>query len=444
MSSSRRALLFAALCTPLLAALFAPLLTTFVRAEKPTDPRSTSRNDSRSTSSDTAEDIPNKIGGKTYDEWKKDLEHKDPSVRSNTIRVIPSFGVKAESAVPILVARTHDQDASCRVKAVIAFQFMAIRGTDRVRVVKALGERISSDPQAIVRYEAAKALRRFGPDGREVVADLVRGVGDSGTYELREACIIALIVAGVDPTKGPDVRVTDALILRSKAGIEPTTQVRLEAIIALGAMGRPQDPKKLAQVFGALKQNFLSPNKIIKIWAHVSVMALEDKVDKTYLKTIADYLKDPERDIRVQAVTALGALKDKAQDYLPDMLKLFRAREDSEVVIAASQALGHMGNKGPRVLQALINQTEKTDVKDVPIILAAASALAQLAPEDAEVVAALQKVRSGGLLTLQQKETLRLAIEDGKKAKIDDTKPKARIENPKLNTGATGRPNKTR
>ncbi len=357
----------------------------------------------------------------------KDLYHTDPSVRSNAIRVIPSFGVKAEKAVPRLVEITHDRDASPRVKTVIAFQYMAIRGTDRSRVVEALGKRISSDTNSIVRFEAARALRRFGPDGCAVVADLVRGVGDGSTYELRSACIIALIVAGVDSEKGPDTRVTDALILRTKAGIEPTTQVRLEAIIALGAMGRPHDPRKLAQVLSALKENFPSSNKVIRIWSHVSIMALEDKVDKNYLKIIADYLKDRERDIRVQAVTALGALQSKSQDYLPNILDLFRAKDDVEVLSAACSALGHIGNRGPRVLRVLINQTEKTGTENHPLILAAASALAQLASTDAEAVAALDKVLARDDLTRQQKDTLRLAIEEGKKAKMDDdTKPKAR------------------
>jgi hypothetical protein len=438
MSSSRRALLLAALCTPLLAAS--------LRAEKPSD----SRSNSRLNTGETMPEIPNKIGGKTYDDWRKDLDHRDPSVRAAAIRVIPSFGIKAETAVPRLAEiATRDPDASPRAKAVIAFQYMAIRGTDRQRVVEALGTIISHDGQAIVRYEAARALTRFGADGREVVADLVRGVGDRSTFELREACIMALIVAGVDPKKGPDARVTDALILRSKAGIEPTAQVRLEAIIALGAMGRPQNPAKLNQVYGALEQN-CSPqqNKVIRIWAHVSIMALKDTVDKKYLDIIAKYLDPKEtRETRVQAVTALGALQSKSQDYLPNILNLFRVREDEEVMIAACKALGNMGNRGPRVIQTLVNQTEKTGIENVPIVVAAASALAKLGVTDAEATAALNKLlQEGGILNTQQKATLRLAIEDGKKARIDDdAKPKkARTEERKLNTGVTGAPKKTR
>ena len=184
---------------------------------------------------------------------------------------------------------------------------MGIRDTDIIRVVKALGERISSDTQAIVRYEAAQALTRFGPDTREVVADLVRGVGDTSTWELRHACIVALIVAGVDPKKGPDERVTDALLLRTQTFYEPTVQVRLESIMARGRMGRPQNPKKLQQVLAALKSptNYNSQNKTIRIWSHVSLMALEDKVNDKYLQVVADYLTD--REARHQGASGDGA-----------------------------------------------------------------------------------------------------------------------------------------
>ncbi len=205
--------------------------------ENKNDSKSSSRNDSQSTSSDdvTRPRIPTEIGGKTYAQWKADLIHPDPSVRANAISVIPGFREDAMDAIPLIVDRTRDKDASPRVKAVLAIKIMGIRDTDIIRVVKALGERISSDTQAIVRYEAAQALTRFGPDTREVVADLVRGVGDTSTWELRHACIVALIVAGVDPKKGPDERVTDALLLRTQTFYEPTVQVRLESIMARAA-----------------------------------------------------------------------------------------------------------------------------------------------------------------------------------------------------------------
>src|SRR6516162_5319642 len=149
MSSSRRDLLLAALCSPLLAAT--------LRAEKPDGGRLINNNDSRQKypSQETKIPIPREIGGKTYKEWEKDLTHPDPSVRATAISVIPGFREDAMGAIHLLVDRTRDKDASPRVKAVLALKFMGINGADRERVVKALGERIATDTQAIVRYEAA-------------------------------------------------------------------------------------------------------------------------------------------------------------------------------------------------------------------------------------------------------------------------------------------------
>lgn len=418
MSSSK--VVIAGLCTLCLA------LT--VRAEDRNDSRSTSRNDSRSTrnTDDNVPPIPREIGGRTYDQWAKDLKHPDPSVRARAISVIPGFREKAMDLVPLLIERTRDKDASPRVKAVLAFKFMGVHAVHIPDVVKALGERIGSDSQAIVRYEAAQALTRFGPDARAAVVELVKGVGDGSTWELRSACIHVLILAGVDPKAGPDLRVTDSLLLRANSFYEPTRQVRLEAIIALGAMGRPQDPKKYAQVVAALKsqQNFNSADKVIRIWSHVSLMALDDKVNDKYLDTIVKYLKDPERDIREQAVMALGALQERSHDYIPNLCQLLKTEKESPVILAICRSLGRMGDKGDRVLQALIRVTRKDDAESTSAVLAACAALANIGVANAEVMEALNKVLDHKSLDARAKEEVRKDMVDVRKPKdLDKKKP---------------------
>jgi HEAT repeat protein len=417
-----------------LTALCALLLALPLLAENRNDSRSKSRNDSQSssTSDETAPPIPREVGGKTYEDWMKDLSHADPSIRANAISMIPFFREKAMGAIPLIVERMHDKDASPRVKAVLAIKIMGIRETDRTRVVKALGERISTDTQAIVRYEAAIALRRFGPDGQEVTADLVKGIGDASTWELRSACIHALIVAGVDPKKGPDTRVIDALLLRTNTFYETTFKVRLEAIIALGALGRPQNPEKLRQVLATLKSpaNYNSQNKTIRIWSHVSLMALEEKVNAKYLQTVADYLKDREADVRAQAVMALGALEDKAHEHVGDICRMLQYEKEPAVRGTTCEALGRMGDRSPRVLRALIRQTEWDDTENVSVVLSACGALAQLRVPDADVMEALNKVLDHKSLDLRAKNIVRDAIKDIQKPR-DLTKKRKPQDTPK-------------
>jgi HEAT repeat protein len=376
--------------------------------------------------------IPREIGGKTYEDWKRDLTHDDPSVRANAISVIAGFREKAMECVPLLIARTRDKDASPRVKAVLALKFMGINGADRERVVKALGERIANDTQAIVRYEAAQALTRFGTDGQAVVGDLVKGLGDSSTWELRHACIIALIVAGVDEKKGPDPRVTEALLPRTKPYYEPSRQVRLEAIIALGAMGRPHAPKQLQMVISALNEHKNSTDIGIKIWTHVSLMALEDKVKDKELEMIVKYLDDRNRDIRVQAVTALGAMQKKANKHVSDICNMLRREKEPMVQSAACSSLARMGDKSDRVLQALIRLTELDDTETISVVMSACNALAQLHVANAEVMAALNKVLDHKSLNGQQRDVVRKAIEQIQKPVVEDEKPK---DKPKVEKG---------
>lgn len=398
-------------------------LALVARTDPPNDNRPSRKNNDDLIPSQS---IPREIGGKTYEQWKGELKHADPSVRANAITVMPFFREGAVDSIPTIVDRTHDQDASPRVKAVLALSMMVIRDTDRSKVVEALGTRISKDTQAIVRYEAAKALIRFkSEEVRRVVGDLVHGIGDTSTWELRQACIRALILAGVDEKTGPDARVTDALILRTKPLYEPTVQVRLEAIMALGAQGRPQDPNKLRVVYGALKENYTSRNIPIKIWSHVSVMALEDKVNDKDLGMIADYLKHEDRDVRYHALRALGALQGKSHEYIGRILETLQRERETSVQQAGCSALGQMGDKGGRVIRTLIHFTESDKRESVPVVLEACRALAQLGANTPEVMEAMNKVLEHRSMDMQTQFIVKQYIEEAKKPKeVADKKPK--------------------
>jgi HEAT repeat protein len=283
------------------------------------------------------------IDGKTYEQWKADLTHPDPSARGLAIKVLPRFGVRAADAVPLLIERTNDQDDVIRIHAILALRDIHIRGTDRVRVVRALGVRVSHDTQSIIRYEAARLLNRFGTDAREALADLVKGTEDTRSWEIREACIEALIAGGSDKQQGPDPRVTDALLLRLDVKSEPAMLVRMQAAHALGALGPPLNAKKLEQVRTALKAQVNIPNKSMRIWSRASLMALDKEVNEGDLKAILGYLDDKESDVRAQAVTALGSLEGKAHNSLAAIDRLTQQEKEFRVLAAACRALERMG-----------------------------------------------------------------------------------------------------
>jgi HEAT repeat protein len=270
-----------------------------------------------------------------------------------------------------------------------------------------------------------QTLTRFGHligDERTVIMDLKANVSSPATWEVRHMAILSLIVAGVDEKKGPDERVTEALVQRAIAVNEPADQVRLEAIMALGAMGRPQAPKMLDYVVKNLRtrpENFNSRNKAIKMWTHVALMALEDKVYEKELAAIADNLKDEEAAIRSQAVACLGALEDKAHKYVPEICKMLANEKDNNVKIAAAQALGHMKTKGDTVITPLLKMMKEDSRDNVSVILAACAALASLQANTPDVLAAMNKVKTYGSLEKYQKDLVDKYIDEIEHPKKD-------------------------
>jgi HEAT repeat protein len=412
-------------------------------AEKPTDNR-TIRTDSRST--DPSQEYKPRIkdiGGRTLEQWVKDLKHPDPTHRSRAVVAIVQFGEEASQYIPDLVKLLHDPDASPRIKTIVALRMMYIPKAHRSLVIKELGRcLVSLTSQSIHRYEAVKTLMNFGPlvdDEREVIMDLVQNLASPSTYELRSLCIDALLTAGPDPKNGPDARVTDALILRATPSREPAEEVRYKAVMALGALGRPQKLENLTKVINILKTpaNYRSPNKVIRIWSHVGLMALDDKlISDKELKAIAENLKDPDSVIKANAAIALGALRDKAHAYVGDICAMAKREKDPMVRMAVAQSLARMGNKGQNVIKTLVSIVEDADRKNVSAALAACSALKELGVNDAQVTQSLETLAKQPSLEDYQKEMIKqiiVAIKNPLKKPLKDAAkvPKEGVAQPK-------------
>jgi HEAT repeat protein len=395
------------------------------------------------------DNIPSQVGGKSLEQWRKDLTNQDPSVRAAAVLAVPNFGPGAGKVVADLLPLLRDRDCSPRAKVAKVLEVIRpfVSPADKTRVIHALGRAIQYDDQLIIRYQAAVAYKAYCPinhaikEEHETIYNLVSNVGliQSSTFELRDACIEALILAGVDQKVGPDPRVTAALIRRADFQNEPTTQVRLKAIMGLGAMGRPQSPGDYQKVMDVLKspKNYKSTHPTVRIWSHVAIIALDEKADKKDLDTIAGFLQDRTAEVKYQAVTALGALEDKAQAYVPnlcDMVLRPRGEDDPQVLAGIAISLGRMDNKGARVKKALVQMTEHDDQKFAGVVMEACKALALLGLNDGEASNAIKKALEHRSLNAYQKALLQAEIENASKAK----KP-VKIATPKKNDPAIGR-----
>jgi HEAT repeat protein len=403
-------LIFCLLCTHLFARA----------AERPNDSRANNESGSSGALQRANTGYTKEWGGKSIHQWTKDLRHPDPTYRVAAVLAILNFKQAADALPDVITRLYEDGDASVRVKAAILPRMVPHHETDRIRIIRGLAHAISHDPQSVVRYEAAVSLQAFCPlnfevkEERDVLQDLVKGLHSTSTYELREVCIDTLIKARVDPKNGPDKQVTEALIMHANHLNEAATRVRVKAIMALGAQGRPQDPRLWQNVLNVLKMpaNFQSRNPSVRIWAHVAVIALEEKVNKKDLDTIAGYLKEREAAVRLEAVTALGALEEKSQDYVGNILDMLKREEIPAVKAAAALALGRMKNTGPSVLGTLIRLTEEDSRESLGVVLSACQAFVLLGANNAEVMRAMDKVLEHKSLENYQKDWVRKMIEE--------------------------------
>jgi HEAT repeat protein len=298
------------------------------------------------------------IEGKNLQDWIKDLRHEDPSVREKAIRAIILFGPQATIAVPDLVDRCLDPDASPRVRAVIALTVIDIQDKDRSRVIEALNRRlIEDDPQGIIRYHASLALTRFGDEAKAAIPGLVKAVSERSSFDTRRIAIVALRKIARDHKNGPDPRATNALLERLVAGVEPAMEVKIEAMVGLGVMGRPADKALLKKVETTLEAYKNSQNKLLSIWAWYGLMA-HAEVDEKGLDAISNNAKSREAGIRVHTATALGTIGSKARTHVEVVTKMLDDK-DGGVFVAACGALVNIG--GEKAKKALTDIAEAKD-----------------------------------------------------------------------------------
>ena len=290
------------------------------------------------------------VEGKNLGQWVKDLGSGDASHREEAIRAVVLFpGPHSGDVITSLLARCQDRDSSVRVRATMALTILEVRKEEILRIVKAMGERLTTDGQVIVRFHAAVCLLRFGEDSKDALSALLKGAEDPSSFEIRRLCLRVLESCGhlnVPTPQGqyppPDPRVT-TVILRSLA--DPTSQVRLEAVIALGSMGLSNDPSLQDRTRRALASDMMrDPDRTVVIWSLVSTMAL-DKPTEDGVKKIKAFLHSTDQRVRIQAIKALGVIGNRVKTVVPSLVELLDDK-DPIIVVQACTALAALGAKG--------------------------------------------------------------------------------------------------
>jgi HEAT repeat protein len=311
-----------------------------------------------------AQDEIREIGGKTLKQWIAEISHPDPGVRENAIHAVVYFGKDAREAGKALIRELNDYDPSLRVNAAIAIGLIGLEVSDLEAGVKALGRLLANDSQAIVRLQAAVALGNIGPDAEAALPQITGAIRDTyNSWEVRRIATAALRSVAYNSKKGPDGRALKALL---GALNDSCTQVRMEALRSIIALGPPWVPKNNTQppdevqrqnetlrqtMKTALDRHSKSPDKIQSIWALVALMRV-DKITEKHLLTISYLIKSPDLSVRVNAANALEAIGEGAASRVSDLIAALNDKEVGMVVAAAS-ALGAMGEAAQKAVPAL-------------------------------------------------------------------------------------------
>jgi HEAT repeat protein len=321
------------------------------------------------------------IGGKTLEEWIKEISSKDRSRGENAIRTVIGFGPdRAYAAVPALLAelktRSVEVDVSIRVNAVIMLGNILALGAAEKPDPEVINEAVKvltfflyppNESQSIVRYRAAEALGRIGPRSKPAIPRLLTMLHDKMTWETRRAAAIALgyIALDRDGKKGPPADVVKGLYT---ALTDKSFQVRLAAIQSMTFIGTPASTTEKDRdtfVKHLEKATGEKEDPTVRIWAHMAVMSITHKMSPEQVKAICDMLKHREVAVRLEAAGALficgsSAFNDDSQVKERNVLRnaispLMRGLYDKEPVVALKcmVALASMKNEAKKAIPNL-------------------------------------------------------------------------------------------
>ena len=311
---------------------------------------------------------PKEVGGKTLAQWIAEIRNNpDPSMQETAMGVVPYFGTKAGSrprarcpAAQHGVPR-HRLPGPCHPGP-------GRHRRKRQRRGRGQGGAPPSCTRSTTRDSRSALPCHRGPGGVRIPGESSdpepgHRTQDPNSWELRQAAIASLrTIASGDSTAPPDGRAVVAIANRLLGETwDKTAQVRVAAVMSLGAMGRPVQFDHFLLSKQALTKATKDPDKSVQIWAQVALMAV-DRITKEGLAAVAWHLGAKEKDgmAKVTAMRALEAMGKEARPRIGDIIDLV---DDSDPLIAATaiDVLGQLGSVARDAVPALRKVMEKKD-----------------------------------------------------------------------------------
>jgi HEAT repeat protein len=294
---------------------------------------------------------------------EKSLGDEEAKVRQAAAQALSSHGRAAAAAEPALRKALADSDGTVRIQAASALRSICADIKEAVAVLA----RLLEDEAPGVRAGAARALGGIGPDGREAVPALARLLRDGDTFVRRSA-------ASALGAIGPDARET----IPALAGLLGDRDMSWDSSAALGRIGPAAIP--------ALTAALGSKDSEVRANA-VGALGAMGRPAKERIPAIAELLaKDPEHRVRRAAAAALGRVALGERTAVFALLKVLDEKEEGieeKVASVRGSALEALGYMGASAVPALVEALAEPDVRmrmHAAAMLAGSGAASQAVP----------------------------------------------------------------
>jgi HEAT repeat protein len=333
------------------------------------------------------------------------LKEKDASVRTAAAEALAELAPRTRSAALALTkALRDDADEKVRASAAFALGCVAVEAPDsevgHADVVAALAKTVRGDEAGEVRWWAARALRRFGPDAKAAIPELKAEL--KGEKYARRAALDALAHMGpvavpalCEALKGVKTADLRCDIMWRLGNMGPaareavstlrellegdTYQDRSAAAVALLRIAGKFEAKAVAKTLGELAVLGVLPsgNAIAEVLTELGPDA------KVLLPALLAGSK--EHGVSRDALWLIGRLGPDARDVLPSVKGLVGEGGAGADVAYALWRLGEKREAVNGLLKRWDNPTEEDRKHDM------ACTLADFGPDAAEAVSRLKK-----------------------------------------------------
>lgn len=258
----------------------------------------------------------------------EDQQHK--------LRVPAAFAlgnIRAAAAAPVLTKVIQEEDEKeSKLPLVAAGALMLIEEPQEGAHLKlALPKLIAAlaDKSAVIRREAAAALRQIGPPAASAAPALIQGLKDPNPA-VCVSCLWALTAVAPEDA-APAIAPQIGALLSS-----PSPQVRYTACYAAGTLGPDANA-----VVPSLEKNLQDPDQFLQIasaWALMRIRPEKPEIVEECLDPLIRGLSLPDPRVRAEAATSLGLSGPAAQRAIPALTELTHDPEET-VRKAATSAL---------------------------------------------------------------------------------------------------------